>query len=293
LATLAFIVFELEMIGVVVLATAVVPAQFGLDVSRIAFAEFGVVLTAALTYYDISIRTRQLGICAVTALGLMALGAGAVSVHGGGLQSSATWLASAGRVRAWQRFVGSRLRLPNTCGPTETTIVATTCDLWEQEPGRDPSAEAGKLLRGATRLYALAGLQSTVGTVLIFDNDSTTVEVVRRALEGEGYTALVIDRATARTLPRVSDLMLVDCVLLGGESPSTYERSWELAASLHQSRAPVPTIMVTADAQAAEEARTGRSPRAQAAGFVAVITKPFLLDELLAAVARAVKLTPT
>jgi amino acid adenylation domain-containing protein len=41
------------------------------------------------------------------------------------------------RLARWQRQVGRRVRLANTYGPTETTIVATVCDL--PEPGWAPS----------------------------------------------------------------------------------------------------------------------------------------------------------
>jgi CheY-like chemotaxis protein len=45
--------------------------------------------------------------------------------------------------------------------------------------------------------------------------------------------------------------------------------------------------MFTVDAGAASEAETGESARSRAAGFAAVLPKPFDLDELLGAVARA------
>jgi len=46
------------------------------------------------------------------------------------------------RVAAWQRAVGRRRRLVNTYGPTETTIVATACDLSESSEGDAPIGRA-------------------------------------------------------------------------------------------------------------------------------------------------------
>jgi CheY-like chemotaxis protein len=45
--------------------------------------------------------------------------------------------------------------------------------------------------------------------------------------------------------------------------------------------------MFTVDSGATREAQTGASARSRAAGFAAVLPKPFDLDELLGAVARA------
>src|SRR5205807_2906985 len=41
----------------------------------------------------------------------------------------------------WQRYVGSRVRLLNTYGPTEVTIAATICDLTSTELSRGPLRE--------------------------------------------------------------------------------------------------------------------------------------------------------
>jgi hypothetical protein len=55
---------------------------------------------------------------------------------------------------------------------------------------------------------------------------------------------------------------------------------------------PVPVVMFTADAGAADEARAGESARGRAAGFAAVLPRPFALDELLGAVAQAAGTRP-
>jgi amino acid adenylation domain-containing protein len=50
--------------------------------------------------------------------------------------------ALAGRLAAWRRRAGARVRLVNTYGPTEATIVATSLELTDREPARIPIGRA-------------------------------------------------------------------------------------------------------------------------------------------------------
>ena len=61
------------------------------------------------------------------------------------------------RLAAWRRHVGARVRLLNTYGPTETTIVATMHDLTD-DAGDDPRREVpiGRAIRGG-ETYVLDG----------------------------------------------------------------------------------------------------------------------------------------
>ena len=60
------------------------------------------------------------------------------------------------RLAVWQRNVGERLRLVNTYGPTEATIVATKCDVTSAVPPSQSSQEApiGRAIRN-TQVYIL------------------------------------------------------------------------------------------------------------------------------------------
>jgi CheY-like chemotaxis protein len=79
------------------------------------------------------------------------------------------------------------------------------------------------------------------------------------------------------------------CVVLDGSGHHDYAQSWATAAWLQQRTPPVPTVMLTAHVHAAQEARAGKTPRSQAAGFAAILAKPFELEDFVAAVGRAVR----
>ena len=55
------------------------------------------------------------------------------------------------RVARWRRDVGTRVRLVNTYGPTEATVVATTCDLTgdAEAQGMTPAVPIGRPVRNA------------------------------------------------------------------------------------------------------------------------------------------------
>ncbi|HEX6128223.1 MAG TPA: response regulator, partial [Candidatus Limnocylindria bacterium] len=79
-----------------------------------------------------------------------------------------------------------------------------------------------------------------------------------------------------------------DCILLDGVDAVEYAESWATAAEVSHRPRPIPTVMFTAHAADAAEAREATSQRAVEAGFTAVLRKPFHLDELVATVERAV-----
>jgi FixJ family two-component response regulator len=78
------------------------------------------------------------------------------------------------------------------------------------------------------------------------------------------------------------------CVVLDGHGVLDYGEGWDTAAWLHQRDPVVPTVMLTGHQAAVREAQEQVSPRSRTAGFVAVLEKPFELDELVAAIDRAI-----
>jgi CheY-like chemotaxis protein len=79
-----------------------------------------------------------------------------------------------------------------------------------------------------------------------------------------------------------------DCVLLDGEARDEYGESWNDAVWLGGRSRPVPVIMFSADLRATKEVQEATSERSRIAGFHAVISKPFDIDELIDTVAHAV-----
>ena len=70
--------------------------------------------------------------------------------------------------------------------------------------------------------------------------------------------------------------------------PPALMKSWNLAAGISNCSRPVPAAMFTAHAQDVAEAEEAISDRARQAGFAAILSKPFSLDDLVETVARAV-----
>lgn len=133
-----------------------------------------------------------------------------------------------------------------------------------------------------------AARHRTPKTVLVVDDDRDMLDLVTQVLTDEGFAvSTLMDVRDGPVLALVGQLE-PDCVLLDSFSHGDYESPWELAAKLTSRPRPVPVIMFTCHREAATEARAGRSSRALAAGFSGIVEKPFELDDLLEAVARAV-----
>jgi CheY-like chemotaxis protein len=125
--------------------------------------------------------------------------------------------------------------------------------------------------------------------VLIVDNDRDISELARALLTDEGYEVACLYEHGQNDVPAAVGRLEPDCVILDGESGwgGDYGSSWGEAADLRARGRMVPVIMFTAHAGASAEAEAGESERAQAAGFSSVIRKPFDVDELVDAVAKA------
>lgn len=124
-------------------------------------------------------------------------------------------------------------------------------------------------------------------SVLLVDNDRDVAEVVSAILTDEGYEVVVLGGTDHDSIAGAVGRIEPDCILLDGADEAEFGESWTEAAYLSQRARAVPTIMFTAHAGDALEAREGTTDRAQLAGFAAILAKPFSLDELLDAVALA------
>lgn len=123
--------------------------------------------------------------------------------------------------------------------------------------------------------------------VLLVDNDQDVLDLVQAVLSDEGYDVTTLDEADQAAIAAEVGRIEPDCILLDGATGPAFGDSWSAAAYLRTRARAVPTVMFTGHSRAVSEARERHSSRAVAAGFAAVVAKPFLLDELLEAVATA------
>jgi CheY-like chemotaxis protein len=126
------------------------------------------------------------------------------------------------------------------------------------------------------------------GHVLVIDADQDIADIVYVVLSDAGYLVSVLASVDPDAIRTAVGQLEPDCVLLDGASPAGYGTSWTEAVWLSRRDRPIPVIMFTVDLPARREAREATSARSQAAGFHAVLNKPFDLDELLEVVASAV-----
>lgn len=123
--------------------------------------------------------------------------------------------------------------------------------------------------------------------VLVADNDPNISDLVEAILTDEGYEVAVVHETDHASITAAVGKAEPDCILLDGADGVDYGGSWTEAAYLASRRRPVPTVMFSGHSAAIHEAQEGRSERARAAGFAAVIGKPVSIDALLEAVATA------
>jgi CheY-like chemotaxis protein len=131
-------------------------------------------------------------------------------------------------------------------------------------------------------------MEQTRGQVLLVDHDRAIADVVAEFLGQEGYTVTTLGDTGQQAVLEAIESGQPDCVLLDSAGKGGYGASWDTAALLASRPHPIPVIMFTAHPRDIEEAVTRRTARSLTARFVAVVSKPFSLAVLLAAVASAV-----
>jgi signal transduction histidine kinase len=125
-------------------------------------------------------------------------------------------------------------------------------------------------------------------SVLLVEDDPALTTLVADVLSGAGYHPVTI--ANHSEIEAAVDRWQPRCVILDGEVPATGEsRTWDDAAAIRRAHPSLPVVIFTADGASLAEARAATSPRSRAAGFVGIISKPFVVDEFLATVRSAVE----
>jgi len=133
-----------------------------------------------------------------------------------------------------------------------------------------------------------AAAQRGAARILVIDDDRDVGDVVTAILGDEGYEVTALQQISDETVRAAVGRLEPDCILLDGVEAVEYAEAWATAAEVSHRSRPIPTVMFTAHSTDAAEASLATSERAVAAGFFAVLRKPFHLDELVATVERAV-----
>lgn len=123
--------------------------------------------------------------------------------------------------------------------------------------------------------------------VLVVDNDPDISQLVTAVLSDEGYAVTTLRETDHLSVAAAVGRLEPDCILLDSAEGPAFGGSWDAAAYLSRRERAVPTVMFTAHIQAIAEARDRSSERAVEADFAGIVSKPFVLDELLDAVERA------
>ena len=123
--------------------------------------------------------------------------------------------------------------------------------------------------------------------VLVIDDDGDVADVVAAILTDDGYSVSTLVEISHDSLLATVGKIEPDCVLLDGSSQVEYGSSWADAAHLAGRERSIPTIMFSAHSVDVREAQEAESERARDADFAEILGKPFHIDELLAAVAKA------
>ena len=125
-------------------------------------------------------------------------------------------------------------------------------------------------------------------SVLVVEDDVVLSKLMTTLLDDAGYRSVTI--ADHAQIGDAIDRFKPKCVILDGEVRRTgRSRSWDDAAAIRQNHPSLPVLMFTADRDALAEQRAGASERSRAAGFVDAVPKPFVIEEFLATLRRAVQ----
>lgn len=133
-----------------------------------------------------------------------------------------------------------------------------------------------------------SGTETQAPRVLLVDNDADILELVNAILTDDGYEVTILQETDHEAIAAAVGRTEPDCILLDSAGGPAFGGSWAEAAYLNKRTRAVPAVMFTAHANAVAEARSAETERAIQAGFAAVVSKPFTLDELLDAVGTAV-----
>lgn len=163
LTTLAYVVFEASLVGIFsFFANAFFSAHLGVDIPWLAFAFLMLLVNSVLTYFDINLTAKVLGIFLITEIIMLSLMAVTVLFNGGGPEG---W--SLGSLNPVNAFNNLNETVANPAG--QGTVVATGAAglglffaFWSWV-GFESTAMYGEETKDPKRIIPLATMLSVVG----------------------------------------------------------------------------------------------------------------------------------
>lgn len=195
LTTLAYVVFEAALVGIFAFfASTFVSAHIGPDISWLWFAALMLAVNAVLTYFDINITAKILGVFLITEILMLSLMTGSVLVNGGG-PGGWSW----GSLNPINAFKNLDMSVADPANPGATLAVAGSAGIglffafWSWV-GFESTAMYGEESREPKKIIPRATMLSVVCIGLFY------VVVSWSAIVGTGpeqSVALAQDGATA------------------------------------------------------------------------------------------------
>ena len=123
--------------------------------------------------------------------------------------------------------------------------------------------------------------------VVVLDDDRDVAEIIQTILIDEGFAVSCLYGPDYEMVGLAMKQLSPDCVILDGGGPRSAD-PWDVARSLAVHMPAIPTVLLTGSATNREEALLGETDRAKASAISAALSKPFDIDQLVAAVRNAV-----
>jgi amino acid transporter len=168
LTCLAYIVFEAALVGIFGYFGAALAADlFNADISWIYFSVSMLIINAVLTYYDLSLATKILGVFLVAEIFMLALLAGSVVAHGGGPEG---WsLESLNPVSAFNNVAGNFMNPMTgaTVAASGTAGIGLFFAFWSWV-GFESTAMYGEESKNPKKIIPIAIMTSVLGIGIFY-----------------------------------------------------------------------------------------------------------------------------
>lgn len=123
--------------------------------------------------------------------------------------------------------------------------------------------------------------------VVVLDDDHDVADIIQSVLLDEGFAVSCLYGPDDKTMERAVLDLSPDCVVVDGSGPPRSPDPWTVAITLARHTPPIPMVRLSGNAANLEEAMLGETERARTSAIAAIVSKPFDIDRLVAAVRNA------